>query len=87
MQWLQIDRFGRIGIAEYVRCTLKQMSLRLGDLVGMQIKLLTQLRHCFVLAQRGKCHLRFECAGVLPACTFGNAGPPLQLDHEILAFA
>jgi len=50
-------------------------------LVGMQIKFLTQLRHCFVLAQRGKCHLRFECVGVLPAYTFANAGLLLQLDQ------
>ena len=53
----------------------------------MQIKFLTQLRHCFVLEQRGKRHLRFECAGVPPAYMFGNAGLLLQLDHEILLFA
>ena len=67
MQRLQIDWLGRIGSTEYVRCSLKQLSLPIGDLVGMQIKFLTQLRHCFVLTQGGQCYPRFECSGVLPA--------------------
>ena len=41
-----------------------------------------------VLAKiREQINLRFECAGVLPAYTFSNAGLLLQLDHEILLFA
>jgi hypothetical protein len=52
---------------EHAGCPFQQLRLPLGDLIGMDVKLLRQFRQRQLAPDGGQCHLRLECRGVVPA--------------------
>ena len=73
LYWRTIERLGR---------ALNELALPIGDLIGMQFKLLTQLCHGLVLAQCGKSHTGLELGSVGTAYSACHCGFLLQFHRE-----